>query len=184
VVRWGGGAFAAAAKDLIRVEGAGRRSRGMQGPRGPGSPGGDRRRGNPSRVTGEALRRGDRCERPMMRKADDQPSVNVPLRANPIVHYTIKSTVNGHITGDVHPLHSGKGPGVRGLRGHAAVRRRLSLIIDNVLCEESYFCHGAVLPGVGVSKVGGKSRTTEASDGFTRISSPSVHGGPPCLRPL
>src|SRR5262249_61436743 len=35
---------------------------------------------------------------------------------------------------------------------------------------------------VGPSKVGGKSRTTETSDGFTRISSPSVHGGPPCLR--
>jgi hypothetical protein len=31
-----------------------------------------------------------------MRKADDQPSVNVPSRADPIVHYTINSTVNGH----------------------------------------------------------------------------------------
>src|SRR5262249_4553519 len=26
-----------------------------------------------------------------------------------------------------------------------------------------------------------ENRTTETSDGFTRISSPSVHGGPPCL---
>ena len=34
-----------------------------------------------------------------MRKADDQPSVNVLLRADPIVHYTIKSTVNGHNDG-------------------------------------------------------------------------------------
>ena len=32
-----------------------------------------------------------------MRKADGQPSVNVLMRADPIVHYTIKSTVNGHI---------------------------------------------------------------------------------------
>ena len=47
-------------------------------------------------MTGGALRRGDRGERTVMRKADDQPSVNVPLRADPIVHYTIKSTVNGH----------------------------------------------------------------------------------------
>ena len=31
-----------------------------------------------------------------MRRADDQPSVNVLVRADPIVHYTIKSTVNGH----------------------------------------------------------------------------------------
>ena len=31
-----------------------------------------------------------------MRKADGQPSVNVLMRADPIVHYTIKSTVNGH----------------------------------------------------------------------------------------
>jgi hypothetical protein len=32
-----------------------------------------------------------------MRKADDYPSVNVPSRADLIVHYTIKSTVNGHV---------------------------------------------------------------------------------------
>ncbi len=32
-----------------------------------------------------------------MREADDQPSVNVLVRADPIVHYTIKSTVNGHL---------------------------------------------------------------------------------------
>jgi hypothetical protein len=31
-----------------------------------------------------------------MRKADAQPSVKVVLRADPIVHYTTKSTVNGH----------------------------------------------------------------------------------------
>ena len=31
-----------------------------------------------------------------MRQAEDQPSVNVLMRADPIVHYTIKSTVNGH----------------------------------------------------------------------------------------
>ncbi len=31
-----------------------------------------------------------------MTRADDQPSVNVLVRADPIVHYTIKSTVNGH----------------------------------------------------------------------------------------
>jgi hypothetical protein len=31
-----------------------------------------------------------------MRKAEDQPSVNVLVRANPAVHYTIKFTVNGH----------------------------------------------------------------------------------------
>ena len=33
----------------------------------------------------------------MMRKADGQPSVNVLMRADPSVHYTIKSTVNGHL---------------------------------------------------------------------------------------
>jgi hypothetical protein len=32
----------------------------------------------------------------VMRQAEDQPSVNVLMRADPIVHYTIKSTVNGH----------------------------------------------------------------------------------------
>ena len=31
-----------------------------------------------------------------MRRAEDEPSVNVPVRADPIVHYIIKSTVNGH----------------------------------------------------------------------------------------
>lgn len=31
-----------------------------------------------------------------MRKADDQPSVDVLMRADPIVHYTIKFTVNRH----------------------------------------------------------------------------------------
>jgi hypothetical protein len=31
-----------------------------------------------------------------MRTADDQPSVKVLMRADPIVHYTIKSIVNGH----------------------------------------------------------------------------------------
>jgi hypothetical protein len=31
-----------------------------------------------------------------MGAADDQPSVKVLLRADPIVQYTIKSTVNGH----------------------------------------------------------------------------------------
>ena len=35
-----------------------------------------------------------------MRKADAQPSVNVLVRANPVVRYTINSTVNGH----VHPF--------------------------------------------------------------------------------
>jgi hypothetical protein len=34
-----------------------------------------------------------------MSKADDKPSVNVLVRAGPIVHYTIKSTVNGHKKG-------------------------------------------------------------------------------------
>jgi transposase len=43
VARRGGGAVVAAARGLIRDEGTGRRSRGMQGPRGPGSPRGDRR---------------------------------------------------------------------------------------------------------------------------------------------
>src|SRR5262249_2758390 len=61
-----------------------------------GSPRGDRRRGDPSRVTGKALRRADRRERTVMRTAGDQPSVNVLLRADPFVHYTIKSTVNGY----------------------------------------------------------------------------------------
>src|SRR4051794_1963541 len=32
----------------------------------------------------------------MMRKADDQPSVKALMRADPIVHYTLKYSVNGH----------------------------------------------------------------------------------------
>lgn len=32
----------------------------------------------------------------MLRRADDQPSVKALLRADPIVHYTIKFTVNRH----------------------------------------------------------------------------------------
>ena len=32
-----------------------------------------------------------------MREADDQPSVDVLVPHDPIVHYTIKSTVNGHL---------------------------------------------------------------------------------------
>jgi hypothetical protein len=31
-----------------------------------------------------------------MKKADAQPSVNALVRADPIVHYTIDSTVNSH----------------------------------------------------------------------------------------
>ena len=31
-----------------------------------------------------------------MRRAEDEPSVIVPLRADPFVHYTIKSTVTGY----------------------------------------------------------------------------------------
>jgi hypothetical protein len=93
----------------------------MQGPRGPGSPKGDRRRRDPSRVTGGTLRRGDRGERAVMREADDQPSVDVSLRADPIVHYTVMSTVNGHEKG----LHEQR-HGVRCLEDFAARGRQRS----------------------------------------------------------
>ena len=60
--------------------------------------------------------RGEPCavgiagERTVMRKADDQPLVNVLVRADPIVHYTIKSTVNGHLPSSP----TGRRPGRRG----------------------------------------------------------------------
>jgi hypothetical protein len=42
-----------------------------------------------------------------MTEADDQPSVNVLLRAHPVVHYTIKCTVNGHLEEAVDRLMKG-----------------------------------------------------------------------------
>jgi hypothetical protein len=68
----------------------------MQGPQGPGSPRVDRRRGRGSRATGAALRREDGRERTVVGNADAQPLVSVPVRADPIVQYPIKCTVNGH----------------------------------------------------------------------------------------
>ena len=68
----------------------------MQGPQGPGSPRVDRHRGRVSRATGAALRREDGRERTAVGNADAQPLVSVPVRADPIVHCTVKSTVNGY----------------------------------------------------------------------------------------
>jgi len=96
VVPRGGGPVALAAGELTQDVGAGGRSPQVQGPRGPGSPKGERRQGPPFPEWEEIPRRGDGREKTVASTADAQPSVDVLVRAESLVHYAIKSTVNGH----------------------------------------------------------------------------------------
>ena len=68
----------------------------MQGPSGPGSLEIGRRHEPPLPEPEGILRRGEGREKAVAAAADAGPSVNVLVRAQPVVHYTIKTTVNDH----------------------------------------------------------------------------------------
>ena len=92
----GGGPVVVAARGLTQDTGAGGRSPQVQGPRGPGSLKGECCQEPPFPESEEMPRRGDGREKTVASAADAEPSVDVLVRAEPVVHYTIKSTVNAH----------------------------------------------------------------------------------------
>jgi hypothetical protein len=73
----------------------------MKGPGGPGSLKGERRHGPPFPEPKEIPRRRQGREKAVAATADAQPSVDVLVRADPIVHYNINSTVNAHVSGNI-----------------------------------------------------------------------------------
>src|SRR5262245_44631341 len=96
VVRWGRGPDVVASRDLKQDARSGRRSPQMQGPWGPGSLKGERHHEPPFPEPKEIPRRREDRKKTVVANADAEPSVDVLLRADPIVHYTINSTVNAH----------------------------------------------------------------------------------------
>jgi hypothetical protein len=74
----------------------------MQGPRGPGSPKVQRRHVPRLAEPEEILRREGGRKEIVAEAADAQPSVDALVRADPIVHYTVNSTVNGYLSFQVH----------------------------------------------------------------------------------
>ena len=81
---------------MTQDTGAGGRSPQVQGPRGPGSLKGECCQEPPFPEWEEIPRRGDGREKAVASTADAQPSVDVLVRAESLVYYAIKSTVNGH----------------------------------------------------------------------------------------
>jgi len=71
----------------------------VQGPWGPGSLKVGRRHEPPFAEREEIPRREDGWKETVAAAADAESSVNVLVRAEPVVHYTINSTVNGHNIG-------------------------------------------------------------------------------------